>query len=90
MIKDDLEISSQGKFEMLQSSIYPETYGVPCEFFFVIKFQFKATPDLKQNIILKKIILKIHDNSRDKNTGELKRVIVPIERVLKEDNKEKE
>ena len=90
MVKNDVEISSQGKFEMLQSSIYPETYGVPCEFFFVIKFQFRATSELKHNIVMKKIILKIHDNSRDKNTGELKRVVVPIERVLKEESKEKE
>jgi len=65
-IQDNVEISSQGKFEMLQSSIYPETYGVPCEYFFVIKLQFKATPELKKTIVLKKINLVIKDKSRNK------------------------
>jgi len=39
---------------------------------------------------MKKIILKIHDNSRNKTTGELQKVVVPIERQLKEEKKEKE
>jgi len=37
IIQDGIEVCAQGKFEMLQSSIYPETYRVPSEFFFVIK-----------------------------------------------------
>ena len=31
---------------MLQSSIYPDSYGVPCEYFFVIKIQLTGTYDL--------------------------------------------
>ena len=45
--QDGITVSAQGKFEMLQSSIYPDCYGVPCEFFFVIKIQFQADASLK-------------------------------------------
>ena len=36
IIDQGVTLSSQGKFEMLQSSIYPEKYNVPCEYFFII------------------------------------------------------
>mmetsp|Transcript_41995 Transcript_41995/g.64313 ORF Transcript_41995/g.64313 Transcript_41995/m.64313 type:complete len:117 (+) Transcript_41995:743-1093(+) len=32
-----IEVQAQGKFEMLQSSIYPKRCGVPSEFFFIVK-----------------------------------------------------
>jgi hypothetical protein len=36
-----INLSSQGKFEMLQSSIYPEAYNMPCEYFFIIQIEFE-------------------------------------------------
>ena len=45
--QDGITVSAQGKFEMLQSSIYPDCYGGTCEFFFVIKIQFQADASLK-------------------------------------------
>ena len=34
---DGLQISAQGKLEMLQSLIYPPKCGVPSELFFIVK-----------------------------------------------------
>lgn len=55
---DGISVSSQGKFEMLQSSIYPDSYGVPCEYFFVIKIQLEGLATLREDVQLKKIHLK--------------------------------
>jgi hypothetical protein len=59
---------------------------VPCEFFFVIKLQFEATPELKRTIILNKINLMIKDKSRNRQTGEIQTINVKIERDLKDEN----
>lgn len=67
---------------MLQSSIYPESYGVPSEYFFVVKFLFKSLPDTKDTIKFMKIHLNIEDKNRNKETGEYKKNIVPIDRKL--------
>ena len=85
---DGIEISSQGKFEMLQSSIYPDSYGVPCEYFFVIKIQLEATAALQGEVELRKIHLKISDKSRNKTTNELQTVFVHIDRDLTERNED--
>ena len=52
-----IELCCQSKFEMLQSSLYPESYGVPSEHFFIIKFYFTAMADLKEAVNLKRIQL---------------------------------
>ena len=65
-----IAISAQGKFEMLQSSIYPEQYGVPCEYFFIIKIEFEGNDDMKENVLLKKVVLNIKDRTRNKTTGQ--------------------
>lgn len=83
-----IEISAQGKFEMLQSSIYPDSYGVPCEYFFVIKIQLEGTPELANEVELRKIHLKISDKSRNKTTNELQTVFVHIDRDLTEKNED--
>lgn len=83
-IDKGVAISAQGKFEMLQSSIYPEQYGVPCEYFFIIKIEFDPTPDLEQTIILKKIVLNIKDRTKNKTTGQYEFIDVQINRPLPE------
>jgi hypothetical protein len=60
VIQDNIEICAQGKFEMLQSSIYPESYKVPSEYFFVIKIQFFPN-ELTRPVKLKKLQIKIVD-----------------------------
>ena len=64
--RDGMEMSAQGKFEMLQSSIYPDCYGVPCEYFFVIKVRFQATKQVKKCIILKKLCLVLKDKTKQR------------------------
>jgi len=59
---------------MLQSSIYPKAYGVPSEYFFVIKFMFEPTPDLEETIKLTNIHLDINDRVKDN--------VKPVDRKL--------
>jgi hypothetical protein len=84
-IQDNIEVCAQGKFEMLQSSIYPESYRVPSEFFFVIKIQFYPH-NLTTPVKLNKITLKIHDQAK-KAKSDSKQAEVTIERPLKDKHK---
>ena len=72
---------------MLQSSIYPESYGVASEYFFVIKFLFNAMPELKEPIKLMKIHLDIQDRNKNKDTKNDEKYTVKIDRKLKGENK---
>lgn len=83
-VDQGVAISAQGKFEMLQSSIYPEQYGVPCEYFFIIKLEFEPTEELKEDLILKQVVLNIKDRTRNKNTGQYEYIDVQINRPLPE------
>jgi len=65
---------------MLQSSIYPESYGVPCEYFFIIKVEFKGMPSLPGDVVLQRIHLNIKDKSRSKENGALEDIKVEINR----------
>lgn len=67
---------------MLQSSIYPDCYGVPCEYFFVIKIQFEAAASVKKNIQLKKLYLKMKDKTKERGSSTYEDVIISIERKL--------
>jgi hypothetical protein len=40
---------------MLQSSIYPEAYNVPCEYFFIIQIEVEPNEDMETDILMKKI-----------------------------------
>lgn len=75
-----VDLSIQGKFEMLQSSIYPISYGVPCEYFFIIKVEFKGMPSLPCDVVLQRIHLDIKDKSRNRDTGKLEEIKVEINR----------
>ena len=79
--QNGMVISSQGKFEMLQSSIYPEAYNVPCEYFFIIQILLKPD-DLNFDMLLKRIRLKIKDRTKNKTTGQLEEIDVDIVRPL--------
>ena len=57
---------------MLQSSIYPSSYGVPSELFFIIKIQIEAMESLDKHVILKSIYLTIKDKTYNKRTGKMK------------------
>lgn len=70
---------------MLQSSIYPESYRVPSEFFFVIKIQF-IPQGLTEPVKLKKVQLKILDTQ--KSNSESKQSEVTIDRILKDKQKQ--
>ena len=83
-VKENLEVSIEGKFEMLQSSIYPDCYQISSEYFFVIKVQFNPTIELDQTLELKKLHLRIWERSRNKETGEFRNVIVQHDKDLKE------
>lgn len=67
-VEQGVKISSQGKFEMLQSSIYPEAYNVPCEYFFIIQIEVEPNEDMETDILMKKIKLKIKDRTKNKTT----------------------
>jgi hypothetical protein len=67
-VDQGIKLSSQGKFEMLQSSIYPEAYNVPCEYFFIIQIEFDPAQDLQTDILLKRIKLNIKDKTKNKTT----------------------
>ena len=62
-VSSGIEIQAQGKFEMLQSSIYPKNCGVPCEHFFIVKLQIKALEDFKQTRVLKQASLVVSDTT---------------------------
>jgi hypothetical protein len=59
---------------------------VPCEYFFIIKIEFEPTKDLKDDILLKKVVLNIKDRTRNKNTGQYEYIDVQINRPLPERN----
>ena len=84
MVQDGLEVTAQGKFEMLQSSIYPSSYRVPNEIFFVIKIQIHALPNLEGKVKLNKILLDIEDKSRNNQANEKHTIKVQIEKQLKD------
>jgi hypothetical protein len=77
---------------MLQSSIYPISYGVPCEYFFIIKVEFKGMPSLPCDVVLQRIHLDIKDKSRNRETGKLEDIKVEINRgfIGKSDKRENE
>lgn len=68
--KDGIAVSAQGKFEMLQSSIYPDCYGVPCEYFFVIKFLFSLDKQSGTGpITLRKLHLNMKDKTKERGSN---------------------
>ena len=80
--QEGIELTTQGKFEMLQSSIYPPSYGVPSELFFIIKIQIEAMESLDRRVILKSIHLTIKDKTYNKRTGKMEVINVEINRDL--------
>lgn len=81
-VDQGIKLSSQGKFEMLQSSIYPEAYNVPCEYFFIIQIEFDPEETLETDILLKRIKLKIKDRTKNKTTLQFEEIDVDINRPL--------
>ena len=70
---------------MLQSSIYPDCYGVPCEFFFVIKFLFSLDKTTgKEPITLRKLHLNMKDKTKERGSNVYEDVNISIERRLVE------
>ena len=67
---------------MLQSSIYPENYRVGQQYFFIVKIQIEGLSDLQETIELRKFQIDIHDQTRNRSTGELENNIIKIERDL--------
>lgn len=67
---------------MLQSSIYPECYGVPCEYFFVIKFLFELDPNAPTPINLKKLCLNMKDKTKERGSSVYEDVNITIDRKL--------
>ena len=67
---------------MLQSSIYPPSYGVPSEFFFIIKIQMEAMESLDKRVVLKSIHFTIKDKTYNKRTGKMEVINVEINRGL--------
>lgn len=67
---------------MLQSSIYPECYGVPCEYFFVIKFLFELDPNAPTPINLKKLFLNMKDKTKERGSSVYEDVNITIDRKL--------
>jgi len=65
---------------MLQSSIYPESYGVPSEYFFIIKVEFETLSSLPCDVVLQKLHLEIKDKTNNKTTGKPEDIIVEINR----------
>ena len=82
LVDQGIRLSCQGKFEMLQSSIYPEAYNVPCEYFFIIQIQFEPNEDMDADILLKRIKLKIKDRTKNANTLQIEEIDVDINRPL--------
>lgn len=55
---------------------------MPCEYFFIIQIELEACNDLPQDILLKKIQLKILDKTKNKTTNQLEDMVVDINRPL--------
>jgi hypothetical protein len=70
---------------MLQSSIYPESYKVPSEYFFVIKIQFSPN-GLSRPVKLQKVQLKILDVIKKQKKPDEK-ADVTIDRQLRDKQK---
>lgn len=70
---------------MLQSSIYPESYKVPSEYFFVIKIQFFPN-ELKRPVKLQKLQLRIIDVIKKQKKPDEK-AEVTIDRQLRDKQK---
>jgi len=72
---------------MLQSSIYPDSFTVPKEYFFIIKVQFELPASAPQTLIIKRLILNIQDKVKSRGKEEFEFVNVEIEKkIIGKDN----